>query len=47
MKEYCIYIRCKAGTPYILQTFKDITSAKIQLYDMVSLEEGKEVDRIL
>lgn len=41
MKEYCIYVRCKGGSPYILQTFKDITSAKIQLYNMVSLEEER------
>lgn len=41
MKEYCIYVRCKGGTPYILQTFDNITSAKIQLFDMVSLEERR------
>lgn len=38
MKEYCIYVRNGGGMPYILNTYKDLNSAKIKLYDMISLE---------
>ena len=38
MKEYCIYIRNGGGMPYILNTFKDLNTAKIKLYEMISLE---------
>lgn len=41
MKEYSIYIRCNGGFPYILDTFNNITSAKLKLYDMISLEEKR------
>ena len=38
MKEYCIYVRNGGGMPYILNTYNDLNSAKIKLYDMISLE---------
>lgn len=41
MKEYVIYIRCKNGIPYTIHTFNNITSAKLKLYDMISLDEER------
>ena len=41
MKEYGIYTICKGGTPYMIHFFTDITSAKLKLYDMISLEEER------
>ena len=42
MKEYCIYCIWNGGRPFILDTFKTLDSAKLKLYDMVSLEEERE-----
>lgn len=39
MKEYCIYIRQGLAKPYVLHTFNNINSAKIKLFDMISLED--------
>ncbi len=41
MKEYGIYTICNGGTPYMIHFFNDITSAKLKLYDMISLEEER------
>lgn len=41
MKEYGIYIRCNRGTPYMLHFYDNITSAKLKLYDMISLDEER------
>lgn len=41
LKEYCIYCIYYGGRPFILDTFSDITSAKLKLYDIVSLEEER------
>ena len=42
MKEYGIYIRDKQGSPYMLDKFKTIESAKSKLLEMVELEEERE-----
>ncbi len=42
MKEYGIYIRQGSGTPYMIHIFNDIVSAKLKLYEMISLEEERQ-----
>ena len=39
MKEYGIYIRQGAGTPYMIYFFDNIDSAKLKVYEMILLEE--------
>ena len=41
MQEFCIYIRTRGGKPYILDTFNNISEAKLKLYEMISLEEER------
>ena len=41
MKEYTIYHRHSTAKPYTMNTYKDIISAKADLYDIVSLEEER------
>lgn len=41
MKEYGIYTRCKSGTPYMIHIFNNITSAKLKLYEIISLDEER------
>lgn len=41
MKEYGIYIRCNSGQPYMIHFYNNITSAKLKLYDMISLDEER------
>lgn len=41
MKEYCILIKNKNGTPYILDSFNNIENAKLKLLDMILLEEER------
>ena len=41
-KEYSIYIRNGQGTPYILDIYNNLDSAKLKLYDMIQLEETRE-----
>ena len=38
MKEYTIYARQGNAKPYTIGTYKTITSAKLKLYDIISLE---------
>ena len=42
MKEYVIYHRHGSGKPYTLNTYKTIDSAKMKLYDIVSLEDERQ-----
>lgn len=41
MKEYGIYIRQGAGTPYMIHFFDNIDSAKLKVYEMILLEEER------
>ncbi|MFR3182701.1 MAG: hypothetical protein ACLTPN_03710 [Clostridia bacterium] len=41
-KEYSILCIYNRGKPFILDTFKNIESAKLKLYDMISLEEERK-----
>jgi len=41
MKEYCIYCIWNGGQPFILDTFKNLNSAKLKLSEMISLEEER------
>lgn len=41
MKEYSILIRNGSGCPYFLGTYKDITSAKKAILNLVKFEEEK------
>lgn len=38
MKEYTIYARQGNAKPYTIGTYKTISSAKLKLYDIISLE---------
>lgn len=38
MKEYTIYARQGNAKPYTIGTYKTIASAKLKLYDIISLE---------
>ena len=38
MKEYTIYARQGNSKPYTIGTYKTIASAKLKLYDIISLE---------
>ena len=38
MKEYTIYARHGNAKPYTIGTYKTIASAKLKLYDIISLE---------
>lgn len=38
MKEYTIYLRHGNAKPYTIGPYKTITSAKLKLYDIISLE---------
>lgn len=42
MKQYGIYIRQGTGTPYMIHFYDNINSAKLKLYDMISLEEERQ-----
>lgn len=42
LKEYCIFVRQGEGKPYMLHTFNNINSAKLKLYEMISLEEERQ-----
>lgn len=41
MKEYCIYIKCKNGEPYILSFYSNILNAKQKLFEMIQIEEDR------
>ena len=41
MKEYGIYIKNGNGTPYMIDFYKNIDSAKFAVFDIVSLEEER------
>lgn len=41
MKEYGIYIRQSSGNPYMIHIFNNIDSAKVKLFELVSLEEER------
>lgn len=41
MKQYGIYIQCNGGTPYMIHFYNDIESAKLKLYDIISVEEER------
>ena len=42
MKEYCIYCIWNGGKPFIQGTYKTLDSAKVTLFDMISLEEERQ-----
>ena len=42
MKEYCIYCIWNGGTPFISDTCKNLESAKLKLYNMISIEEERK-----
>jgi len=41
MKEYSIFIKNGNGLPYMLDSYKNIESAKFAVYNIVSLEEER------
>lgn len=41
MKEYGIYIKNGIGRPYMIDFYKSIDSAKLAVFDIVSLEEKR------
>lgn len=41
IKEYSIYCIYNGGKPFFLDTYSDLISAKLKLYDMISLEKER------
>jgi len=42
IKEFCIYIRQGSRTPYMINIYNNIDSAKQKLYEMIQLEEERQ-----
>lgn len=42
MKEYGIYIRQGNGKPYMIHIYNNIESAKMKLYDIITIEEQRQ-----